>query len=251
VVGAVAAATSAVVAAMRVTGGAAPPRVPLPLHDRFVASAGGGVDLAAVTRWTPLAPGSWPDGASDPVMLCPLGEDGEEVVQLPCSTAAVPCVFNRSTLEEALKRSPNCPTCKTRYALPGPQPSGDMAVQRIRDGCAGHGRGSLFVQYVFPSGTQGPQHPEPGTPYHGTSRDCFYPDDDVGWRALELLRRAFAAGALFRVGQSATTGRPNTVVWSIHQKTSTTGGATSHGWPDDGYLDRLLSEVASAGVSID
>ena len=50
------------------------------------------------------------------------------------------------------------------------------------------------------------------------------------------------------MGTSATTGREATVVWSIHQKTKHHGGPTQHGWPDDGYLQRLQSECAAANV---
>ena len=95
---------------------------------------------------------------------------------------------------------------------------------------------------------QGPQHPQPGRWYRGTRRTCFLPNDDVGTRALRLLHAAFGQGALFRVGASATTGKDNTVVWAIHQKTRMDGGPTAHGWPDPEYLQRLQSECASANV---
>ena len=95
---------------------------------------------------------------------------------------------------------------------------------------------------------QGAGHPQPGTRYNGTRRTCYYPNDDVGSRALRLLHAAFRQGALFRVAASVTTGRENTVVWAIHQKTSRNGGPTNHGWPDPEYLQRLQSECASANV---
>ena len=37
-------------------------------------------DLAALTRWTVLPPGSWPTDSCDPIMCTPLGDDGEAVV---------------------------------------------------------------------------------------------------------------------------------------------------------------------------
>ena len=51
------------------------------------------------------------------------------------------------------------------------------------------------------------------------------------------------------MGKSATTGRENTVVWAIHQKTSPDGGPTRHGWPDNDYVQRLQSECAAANVT--
>lgn len=102
----------------------AAPHSAAPSTSAFEAAAAA-LDLARLTRWTVLAPGSWPEGTQDPMRQCPLGADGEAVVMLPCSTVALPCVFNRSTLEQALRASPLCPTCKARYAIPGPPPSGE------------------------------------------------------------------------------------------------------------------------------
>ena len=74
----------------------------------------------------------------------------------------------------------------------------------------------------------------------------------IGWGCLRLLRLAFERGQLFHIGDSVTTGKRNVVVWAgIHQKTARCGGATLHGWPDDGCLIRLQSEVASKGISHD
>lgn len=75
------------------------------------------------------------------------------------------------------------------------------------------------------------------------------PNDATGQQAFALLRRAFRQGKCFAVGNSATTGRSDVVVWRIHQKTSRSGGATQHGWPDPSYLDRLKSECAAAAVA--
>ena len=45
-----------------------------------------------------------------------------------------------------------------------------------------------------------------------------------------------------------TTGKDDTTIWSIHQKTNPEGGPTRHGWPDPEYLQRLRSECAAANV---
>jgi len=80
-------------------------------------------------------------------------------------------------------------------------------------------------------------------------RNVVLPNDATGQQAFALLRRAFRQGKCFAVGNSATTGRSDVVVWRIHQKTSRSGGATQHGWPDPSYLDRLKSECAAAAVA--
>ena len=123
------------------------------------------------------------------------GEDGEAVVRLPCHSAAVSCTFNASTAESALRLSPQCPTCRTVYALPGVQPTGSMQLALHRQRCDGHpGCGSIVLHYHFPSGVQGPRHPEPGAPYRGTSRTCFYPHNALGVQCVSLLRLAFSRG---------------------------------------------------------
>ena len=217
---------------------------------RFHAASTASHDLAALTKWVVLPAGSWAAGATDPIMMSDLGEDDEVVVRLPCQTGATCCTFNVSTLEQAFASSNACPSCGTKYELPGPQPTGTMDSMVDDDSdCDGHPDvGSIVIEYVFHDGTQAPQHPRPGQRYHGTSRQAHLPNDDVGRQCVHLLRAAFLQGALFRIGDSATTGRKDTVVWAIHQKTSPTGGPTRHGWPDDGYLQRLQSECAAAGV---
>ena len=216
----------------------------------FVATSAASLDLAQLTRWTVVPAGAWEAGATDPIMLSELGEDSEDVVRLPCHTDAVSCTFNISTVESAFRSANACPVCGTKYHLPGPQPTGSMAaaVDHTTQ-CEGHdGSGSIVIHYDFPDGMQQPQHPRPGQPYSGTQRTAFLPDDEVGRRCLALLAAAFEQGALFRVGDSSTTGRRDVVVWAIHQKTNPGGGPTSHGWPDAGYLQRLQSECAAAGV---
>jgi len=172
-------------------------------------------------------------------------------VRLPCHTDAVSCTFNRDTLLEHFKRSNKCPTCSHVFAFPGPQPAGRMMARREGEPCSGHERAaSIHVHFNFPPGVQAEHDPDPNQPYNGTRRDCYYPDDAVGWTAVALLRAGFHQGLLFRVGTSATTGHSSTVVWSVHQKTNRHGGPTQHGWPDGEYLLRLKSELVAAGLRV-
>ena len=195
-------------------------------------------------------------GALDPVMFSELGEDGQEVLRLPCHSEATSCTMNLSTAEGAFRNSNNCPSCKQLYpSLPGPQPSGVMKsrMDPSRD-CEGHaaGRGSIAVRYEFEGGVQLEQHPEPGEIYKGRITNVFLPNDDAGSKALQLLKLAFERGLLFRVGKSITTGKPEFgIVWNgIHQRTRRDGGATNHGYPDETFLQRLQSECAVVGVRL-
>ena len=87
------------------------------------------------------------------------------------------------------------------------------------------GDGKIVISYQFPSGVQGPEHPNPGQHYRGTSRTAYLPDNCEGREVLQLLRRAFDARLVFTVGTSNTTGLSNQVIWNdIHHKTSISGG---------------------------
>ena len=80
--------------------------------------------------------------------------------------------------------------------------------------------------YQFLSGVQGPEHPNPGQYYQGTSRTAYLPDNHEGREVLQLLRRAFDARLVFTVGASNTTGLSNQVIWNvIRHKTSISGGS--------------------------
>ena len=133
----------------------------------------------------------------------------------------------------------------------GPQPAGSLAVSNLDAPlCAGHeaAGGTLLVMCEFPDGVQGSHHPRPGVRYSGVTRRGFYPDDAVGRRCVRLLWAAFSRGQLFRIGDSLSTGIADTVVYGLHQKSRPSGGATQHGWPDTGYLERLQSECALVGI---
>lgn len=116
---------------------------------------------------------------------------------------------------------------------------------------AGHEReGTIIIKYVFPSGIQNDDDPNPGVPYEGTSRTGFLPDTDAGNEVMELLVRAFKNRQTFVVGTSVTTGRSNCVVWNgIHHKTNVRGGPTRFGYPDETYFERVKAELAMIGIT--
>jgi len=87
------------------------------------------------------------------------------------------------------------------------------------------GYGTIVIQYNFPSGVQGPEHPNPGQYYDGISRTAYLPDTREGREVLQLLRRAFDARLVFTVETSNITGRRNQITWNdIHHKTNLRGG---------------------------
>lgn len=111
------------------------------------------------------------------------------------------------------------------------------------------GCGAIIIDYHFPSGKQGREHPNPGQWFDGTSRTAYLPDNREGREVLQLLTRAFDARLVFTIGTSNTTGLSNQVTWNdIHHKTSLRGGPSYFGYPDPDYLKRVKEELATKGI---
>ncbi|XP_035480771.1 probable E3 ubiquitin-protein ligase DTX2 isoform X2 [Scophthalmus maximus] len=161
-------------------------------------------------------------------------------------------MYNNGTKDGSLQ----CPSCKTIYGeKTGTQPKGKMEIYSIAQSLPGHPDcGTIQIIYSIPPGLQGPEHPNPGQPYscRGFPRFCFLPDNDKGRKVLELLKVAWMRRLIFTVGTSSTTGEPDTVVWNgVHHKTEMMSNLSGHGYPDPNYLDNVLSELASQGVTDD
>ncbi|KAF7206717.1 probable E3 ubiquitin-protein ligase DTX2 isoform X3 [Nothobranchius furzeri] len=161
-------------------------------------------------------------------------------------------MYNNGTKDGSLQ----CPSCKTIYGeKTGTQPKGKMEIYSIAQSLPGHPDcGTIQIIYSVPPGVQGPEHPNPGQLYtcRGFPRFCFLPDNDKGRKVLELLKVAWMRRLIFTVGTSSTTGEPDTVVWNgIHHKTEMMSNLSGHGYPDPNYLDNVLSELASQGVTED
>ncbi|XP_034405368.1 probable E3 ubiquitin-protein ligase DTX2 isoform X2 [Cyclopterus lumpus] len=161
-------------------------------------------------------------------------------------------MYNNGTKDGSLQ----CPSCKTIYGeKTGAQPKGKMEIYSIAQSLPGHPDcGTIQIIYSIPPGLQGSEHPNPGQPYscRGFPRFCFLPDNDKGRKVLELLKVAWMRRLIFTVGTSSTTGEPDTVVWNgVHHKTEMMSNMSGHGYPDPNYLDNVLSELASQGVTED
>lgn len=64
-----------------------------------------------------------------------------------------------------------------------------------------------------------------------------------------MLKEAFDRRLVFTVGTSSTTSTPDCVVWNgIHHKTEMANHG-GHGYPDPSYLDNVIKELASLGVT--
>jgi len=140
-----------------------------------------------------------------------------------------------------------CPICCYIYGvMTGDQPAGKMTVSvEKKYHCSGYDDcGTIIIGYSFPSGKLAN-----GKRYYGTSRQAFLPDNDDGRDVLRLLKLSFDRKLTFTIGTSVTTGQSDCVIWNgIHHKTNTTGGATSFGYPDPTYFNRVRLELACKGV---
>ncbi|XP_035998669.1 probable E3 ubiquitin-protein ligase DTX2 isoform X2 [Fundulus heteroclitus] len=193
----------------------------------------------------------------------PSSEDGGQSIQPEAVGKFIKCghtlhmlcmlaMYNNGTKDGSLQ----CPSCKTIYGeKTGTQPKGKMEIYSVAQSLPGHPDcGTIQIIYSIPPGIQGPEHPTPGQPYtcRGFPRFCFLPDNDKGRKVLELLKVAWMRRLIFTVGTSSTTGEHDTVVWNgIHHKTEMMSNLSGHGYPDPNYLDNVLSELASQGVTED
>ncbi|XP_071990970.1 probable E3 ubiquitin-protein ligase DTX3 isoform X2 [Engystomops pustulosus] len=191
--------------------------------------------------------------------------------------------FCEDCITRALQVKKACPMCGRFYGqLVGNQPeNGRMLVSKdsslLLPGYEKYG--TIIIQYVFPPGIQGSEHPNPGVRYPGTTRVAYLPDCPEGNKVLTLFKKAFDQRLTFTIGTSMTTGRPNVITWNdIHHKTNCTGGPqlplvqavphvrtpdlqTTHsykwtpgcwfGYPDPTYLLRVQEELRAKGITAD
>ena len=124
----------------------------------------------------------------------------------PVTTVCCKQMYCRTCLSDSLKASPYCPTCKRVVRkLMGDQPPGTMAIivsicivsmemvlilsllQQYWWSLAGYdGCGTIVIAYYIPDGIQGPEHPNPGTRFHGTTRSAYLPDNAEGREVLAV-----------------------------------------------------------------
>ena len=153
-----------------------------------------------------------------------------------------------------INTSISCPMCSVVTGLiTGNQPPGAMIISlnpftSVSGGPPGEG--VIYITYVIPSGTQGPEHKSPGEAFEGTSRMAVFPDTPEGRSIVRMIRTAFRRRLVLTIGQSASRGKDNVVVWGkISHKSRTSGGPENFGYPDPGYFEKVRGELASLGIA--
>jgi deltex-like protein len=135
--------------------------------------------------------------------------------------------FCAGCIDEAFKHQKKCPVCSQVYGpLIGIQPYGRMYDNHRATSLLGFGLwDTIVITYRFPNATQGPDHPNPGKPYTGTTQTAYLPNNQEGKKVLKLLKKAFEQKLTFTIRPLTTTGSDDCVVWNgIPHKTSIFGG---------------------------
>ncbi|KAL7523187.1 hypothetical protein ACHAXR_000059, partial [Thalassiosira sp. AJA248-18] len=159
-------------------------------------------------------------------------------------------VFHNECIQRAFKSKPQCPICRVAIGAPqGKSPSGTMGISTTPESCSGFQQDSIVIKYNISPGTQHSYHDSPGETHSGKVVKAYLPRNENGQALLKRLKYAFMHGLTFQVGMSITTGRANAVTWSsIHHKTSTSGGVTKHGFPDESYFSNCNEELDGLDV---
>ncbi|CAD5110741.1 DgyrCDS111 [Dimorphilus gyrociliatus] len=175
-------------------------------------------------------------------------EYSDEPYKLPCGH-----MFCKSCVKKLkLRKITNCPTCRQTFqGLEGNQPPGKMFHKILKTSLSGYeSYDTICIVYEFESGTQTDEHPNPKHPYKGTIRYAYLPNSPEGQKLYKLLEQAFQQKLIFTIGNSSTTGKSNTITWNdIPHKTSMRGGPENYGYPDKGYLAKLLQELKLKGIT--
>ena len=149
-----------------------------------------------------------------------------------------------------------CPICKKTSGIRvGNQPAdGTMTTTKNLSKLPGFENssvGTIVIAYSFRGGIQGKNHPKPGQRYFssGFPRIAYIPDNEDGRKVEYLLRIAFNRKLVFTIGQSITSGREDVITWNgIHHKTTKYG--MPYGYPDENYLNRVISELKEFGIRL-
>lgn len=216
-----------------------------------------GVDLASaiISRFVRVSqPNEWA-----PRQPCPscreLLKPSRVVIALPCNHVLhLDCVNYVLKHQQAtgVKLHIQCVVCGCVYGEKhGNQPPGTMewgVIDRNLPGFPNHR--TIQIIYNIQSGIQSVEHPNPGREYYavGFPRIAYLPDNSAGRRALRLLNVAWQRRLVFTVNRSHTTGCEDVVAWNLPHKTEIGSNGSGHGYPDQGYLHRLIRELEALGV---
>jgi len=166
---------------------------------------------------------------------------GEPVVSLPCCSNALfhdsancfaPLLRSGRTMSGRDVKGVKCPFCKKQHgASVGSCPDGTLSIHYEREW--------ITLVFKFSCGVS-----EDGKVFSGRQQVAYLPKTSEAREVVPFIEQAFDLRHCFRLGVSDTTGRYGICWGSLHFKTSKTGGAQYHGFPDATYVERLKDELA-------
>ena len=194
--------------------------------------------------WAQLFAGHWRECRNTlrdihhllPQVECSICLEGDANVLLPCGHR-----YHAECLDRWFETRQVCPTCGRAYGdTVGTMPDGVMSWHFRKQRLAGYSCPTVVLHFFFPRGTVD------GEEFEGRSQHAYLPDDEEGRSLLALFQLAFRRRLLFGLRPSLTTGRLRPT-FSIHMKTSMSGGPARHGYPDPQYYRSALEELRLAG----
>ncbi|CAG0885549.1 unnamed protein product [Cyprideis torosa] len=151
-----------------------------------------------------------------------------------------------------------CPACQTIHGTKRcfQPPDGRMSQTIIRQPLPGYTCDTIQITYEFPHrGIQPPGFPNAGLPYAGRGfpKVTYLPDNPLGRKVFDLFVTAWNRRVLFELEASQIPGDPTDVVVfnkEIEHKTEL-WNINGLGYPDPGYLKRVIDQLKAQGVEID
>ena len=151
--------------------------------------------------------------------------DSEEAYREDRDTQNVTSLSGRNMNPECLAVVCKAPTCTiiSLRKISGNQPLGGTMTKTyiMKMNLPGYeDNGIIQINYNFPRGIQGKEHPNPGEIFSEAAYVAYLPSSAEGNKVFKLLEKAFNAQLIFTV-------QANKVVWDdIDHKTSMHGGPT-------------------------
>eukprot|EP01063_Lacrimia_lanifica_P027121 TRINITY_DN3760_c0_g1_i3.p1 TRINITY_DN3760_c0_g1~~TRINITY_DN3760_c0_g1_i3.p1 ORF type:complete len:859 (+),score=216.68 TRINITY_DN3760_c0_g1_i3:247-2577(+) len=193
--------------------------------------------------------------AGDVCSICRDGSDNDPDDQI-VTLHACKHAFHESCLEQWFRQKAACPDCKASCGTvmgSGPKEGGAMVWTASKQTCdntpvsdlaRARGKGSMIeVSFTFKQGWD-----DAGKRYEGRYEMARLPMNEEGVVLLEFFKIAFTRRIMFGIGTRLAHGT-HAPTFNIHIKTSTSGGATGHGWPDAAYFSRAIGELEGNHIS--
>jgi hypothetical protein len=145
-----------------------------------------------------------------------------------------------------------CPNCQTTHGIKtGKEPmGGEMSFKKTTEKLPGQADcGMTVIKYAMVDEIQTDCHPHPGQQFSAKRfpRLAILPDKEKGTLSWDSWSRLLG-GEWFSLWGPPCPEERMIVSLGIHHKTQLHDNGDGHGYPDIGYLGRVLEELKQSGV---